>query len=636
MDTREKNSLLPPHLSDAQLVAFCDGELSRAQLDSARAHMESCWSCRSRMREMQGNIDNFLQARAMLSTGESAFSELRVEQFRQRLSRHAAAADLVNPPLSGRLAGWGFHFGASLSSVFQHRKAVLALAVAVCLVAVMFTDMLNTRVSADMVLAHAEDYETKHRPASGFVTRTSIRVERIARSDQTARQLGTITLLRDSATPSIYVSAESISGMKEGATGTSTGQISPALLDAVFSDSAGDAALVKYLTAQQWFPDLSVSAFRRLADWRGNTPLSAQRDHGVFRLHCPFAADHISGIVEAQLRVDSGEYAPSGLSIFTSGADGGHEYRFTRTAFAAELRTPEIAKMFLSAESARFSIASARSLPGVGQPVPLSYANSRASESEVSIALALHQVDVCLGEEVYIFPMSDSSLLVQGLVDTPARRQSIRQALKAVAGSLRIEVYVPRELKDGSELFRPPYQLASGVRAAGSSTAVLADLSGASVPLHEILYQHFYKQGASPEDTDKQVALFSDEVVTLARQTFLHAWALKRLDLEFRVERTGGLSASALEQIEHMRADHKRWISTIASREGEMLAPIAGPDVMASVAQVAGAQDSDTLLRLAQEQNDLVRSLFTSSASQAPGNANSLSRLISVLKYMGS
>jgi len=64
-------------------------------------------------------------------------------------------------------------------------------------------------------------------------------------------------------------------------------------------------------------------------------------------------------------------------------------------------------------------------------PVPLTYSNSRATVQEVEIADALHNVDACLGEEVYLFPMSDGSILVQGLVDTPARRvlvQPDRQA----------------------------------------------------------------------------------------------------------------------------------------------------------------------------------------------------------------
>jgi hypothetical protein len=233
--------------------------------------------------------------------------------------------------------------------------------------------------------------------------------------------------------------------------------------------------------------------------------------------------------------------------------------------------------------------------------------------------------------------MSDGSLLVQGLVDSSARRDIIRQALKSVVGPLRVEVYVPRELKNGSELYPSPdpaLQESSG--GSSSPSATLADLSGATMPLHETLYAHFYKPGSSAEDVNKQVALFSNEIVTLARQTFLHAWALKRLDREFSPERISGLPASVLQKVEQMRRDHDRWISTITHRQTDMLSPIAGPEITSDIAQaVAGRENSDTLLRLAQEQNDLVRSLFTTS-QRTPETATSLGRLMVVLRHLGS
>jgi hypothetical protein len=156
------------------------------------------------------------------------------------------------------------------------------------------------------------------------------------------------------------------------------------------------------------------------------------------------------------------------------------------------------------------------------------------------------------------------------------------------------------------------------------------------MPLHDQLYRHFAQPGVSADETGKRVALFSSEVVTLAQRTFLHAWALKRLDREFSGERTSGLSAASLQKVEQMRQDHRRWISTLAHRQAEMLSEISPAGLTASVAQVdASQQDSQTLLRLAQEQNDLVRALFTTS-QQDPETADSLARLLAVLRRMGT
>jgi hypothetical protein len=411
----------------------------------------------------------------------------------------------------------------------------------------------------------------------------------------------------------------------------------PTLVAALFGNGL-EAPLLEYLTAQRWTPEVSVAGFRRLIAARGSATASARRDGEVFDLRYAFAAGHPSGITEALLVVDSRDYSPASVSIITGHQSASWEYRFTRTSFSSKPRDVELARLKASTDTSTLSTGRSATIPPLRKAVPLSYANSHASDGEVAAAEALHRVDVCLGEEINLFPMSDGSLLVQGLVDSNARREAVRQALKSVSGPLRVEVFVPRELKSGSELYPPPDQFGENLPAGGAPTtrATLADLSSAQVPLHDELYRHFAQPGVSSEDASKQVAVFSNEVVTLAQQTFLHAWALKRLDREFSGERTSGLSAATLQKIDQMRQDHRRWISTLAHRQAEMLSEIAPAALAASVAQVdASQQDSQTLLRLAQEQNDLVRALFTASQA-APETASGLARLLAVLRRMGA
>lgn len=632
MGVPDKKRLIQPHLSDAQIIAYCDGELSNGQKENARAHIESCWSCRGRMRELQTGVDRFLEARSMLPPVEPAFSEFRAEQFRQRLARHASTVGSQNVSWTERLKEWVAPLRAPLAKGLEHRKAVLASATAVCLLVVMFTDIVNTRVSADTVLAKAENYEARQAPRPGYVARTSIRVDRI-NANSAKKEMGTITLWKDSTSAKTHISAKSAAGTFEDVTVQDVGQASSELMGVMFSANQEDAAVGKYLAAKDWFPDLSIGAFRRLVEARGNTSVSANKADGMFELHYPFEAGTASTIVETTLRVDADEYAPTSLSIFTTNGDSRDEYRFTRTSLFAELRTPDIAEMFPPIEESRSPMPE-RPVSQANRVVPLTYANSPATESEVSLALELHKIDSCLGEEIYLFPMSDGSLLVQGLVDSPSRRERIREALHSARGTFRVEIYVPRELKNGSELYKPPDQAIPEARSANDS-ATLSDLSGTSVPLHEMLYQHFYKPGTPQSDTDKEVALFSNQVVTLARQAFLHAWALKKLNREFSSHRTSGLPAATLLQVEQMREDHRHWLTTIASREAEMLISVAGPEIASSANQITTAQDSDALLQLAQEQNDLVRSLFTIS-SQSSATTSGLARLIHILKQMES
>ncbi|MBZ5719603.1 MAG: zf-HC2 domain-containing protein [Acidobacteriia bacterium] len=634
-----QSPLNPPHLHNAQIIAYLDGELPSAELDMVRAHLEKCWTCRSWVSVVQSSIDRFLETRKNLLPADSPFDESRVEQFRQRLARHAgesdAAASLADRFVDG-LAVWRNRLSGAGSVVLQYPKAALATVLAVTLVVVMFTDAISTRVSADTVLLRAETYESTHAPGAGQVTRTAVLVERIDRRSGVARQLGTLTVMHDSTGPLAYVSARSVPGNAESQSSSTPAQATGAL-HAVLSNDPQDAQLAQYLTEQHWVPDVSVAGFRSLIATRANHDAAVRKDGHIFELHYPFATGHASGIAEAMLRVDSQDYSPKSISIIAAHENFDREYRFTRTASEVEPRSVALARLApppdVSIPPGRY----ATTTPPAQRPTPLSYLNSHATEQEVAVAEALHRADACLGEEVYLFPMSDGSLLVQGLVDTAARREAIRQSLRTVPGSLRIEVYVPRELKNGSELFDPPDQFDEKPAVSGgpSTTATLADLSSAKMPLYDRLYQQFSQPGTSADDTNKQVVIFSNEVVTLARQTFLHAWALKKLDREFSPPRTAALPAPALQKIEQIRQDHRRWISTLAQRQAEMLSRIAGSDLVASASEVGnGRQDSDTLLRLAQEQNDLVRSLFTTSA-QPLETGEGLSRLLSVLHRMG-
>lgn len=624
------------HLHNAQIVAFLDGELLPAELESVRTHLEKCWTCRSWVGVVQSSIDRFLVSRKSLLPAATAFDDSRVEQFRQRLMRHAGEVSSEESTLAGRLnamlSGWGTRIRGAGSAVLQHPKATLAAVMAVCLVAVMFTDALTTRVSADTVLQRAASYEAVHAPGPSQVTRSTVTVERIDHQSGAARHLGTVTVLNDSAGAATYVNVQSESGSPapRSVSGMSG-------LNAMLSADPQEAQLAQFLAQRHWVPDVSVAGFRSLIETRASKDASVRKDGGVFELHYPFAAGHASGITEAMLAVDAQDYAPRSVSIFETTERSEREYRFTRTAATTEPRNVELASATPAADISSSSGRYAPASPVAQRPTPLSYLNSHATEAEVAAAEALHQADACLGEEVYIFPMSDGSLLVQGLVDTAARRDAIRQALRSVSGSLRVEVFVPRELKNGSELFAPPDQFDEKPAASGapSTTATLADLSSAKMPLYDRLYQQFSQPGESADDTNKQVAVFSNEVVTLARQTFLHAWALKKLDRQFSEQRMAGLSGAALDRIEKIRQDHRRWISTLAQRQAEMLSRIAGSDLVAGASEVGnGQQDSTTLLRLAQEQNDLVRSLFTTS-QKTTETAVSLSQLLAVLHRLG-
>jgi anti-sigma factor RsiW len=50
------------HLSDQELLLAADGELPQRRAAAARTHLASCWSCRTRMGELESTIAEFVRA----------------------------------------------------------------------------------------------------------------------------------------------------------------------------------------------------------------------------------------------------------------------------------------------------------------------------------------------------------------------------------------------------------------------------------------------------------------------------------------------------------------------------------------------------------------------------------------------
>jgi anti-sigma factor RsiW len=50
-----------PHASDQELLMTADGELSTGKTAQIRAHLASCWECRTRMAEIECTISDFVK-----------------------------------------------------------------------------------------------------------------------------------------------------------------------------------------------------------------------------------------------------------------------------------------------------------------------------------------------------------------------------------------------------------------------------------------------------------------------------------------------------------------------------------------------------------------------------------------------
>jgi len=633
MTSKGKYAGASVHAVDDVLLAYLDGEMLGDERSALEKHLAGCWACRGQMEELSARINTFMQAREEVLPAREVLDHPPVEQFRARLQRHAADRE--------RERSWADRLWLAVrrscsqvaAGVGAHRRATLAVVTTAVIVAVTLLDVFTTPLAAETVLLRSESYETTHVPPAGYVRVSSVRIEKFDLSGHSGAVLGIVRVAQDSASQQIALG----SGLKtDGQRFTShteptteTGD----LLRQIPVTAELPAPVVAYLSSEHWLPEVSAREFRKIVQGRQNDTTLTRKAGDALEIHYPFAAGHTSGITEAILSVDRETYAPREMSVRTRESAGSWEYRFTAEAESQPERTAEWAAVFGSPE-----VLASKTVPQhsstIPQPVvarPLSYAKTTADEREATLAETLHRFDTCLGEEVYILPMSDGSLLVQGILEQATKRAALSAALRQLPFPVAVRLYVSGELSKNPTLFDSPFGTVRGMVANGAAPVTLADFSNQRTVIYGQLLRHFSQQGVPAEEADRKVAEVSNEIVTLSRQTLLHAWALRRLDEEFDPRRSASLPAGALRQIELLRADHRKWIASLARRQAEMLAGLGEVGAFPS-ASVKATSDPE-LIELATQLNSTVRALFA--VSSGPSGAESeMHQLVAVLHQL--
>jgi hypothetical protein len=403
--------------------------------------------------------------------------------------------------------------------------------------------------------------------------------------------------------------------------------------------------LVRYVVAQQWVPGVSAVEYRKLIRDRGAAEAFAERTGRFVELRHPFRQGHPSGVLETRLRLDGTSWIPIEITIVTIEDGVRQEYRLTRTGVELLARTDALAALFASAfgrgtSSGDLTDPRADSAPGSLRRVrPLSYDSSLATPAEVEVALALHRARADLGEEINVFQMSDGSLLVQGVLDLQERRVQLEGTLHGIDG-VRVELHAPGTGgRRRPVLFDPPWRssLPSSLRmpSASAPTIRVADFAGATMPMYAMLRAHLAprvgESGSASPDIDQAIAAFASGALRRSSDALFEAWALRKLELQFSERRVQDLPGSSLDQIERLRRAHRESLARNARDLLTLLDEVAPQIARAPLSPENST--SESLLSLASEQHQLVRSLFT--ASSAPGEpAAAIGRLKSMLARM--
>ena len=618
MKTTNDGSPLPRHLDDDDLICYLDGEVTRAEQDFARTHLEGCWNCRSRLLSVQNSIESFLRLRKQVRPPEVPPSTAVMAQFRRRLSEHRTVPagvhlqfrrwlrSLVSSPFerssSGRLL-------PDLSLISIYKKTALASALAVvALVTLLFDPFGLNQVSADELLSRAGAYEFLNESPSGKVVRARVRVDRIAVASHLETKIGEIELAEDSLTSSVHISAHHASGGTDQETLSDREKLSEVNL------FAGEFIPVtaRYLTVHSLFPQVSVSAYRRLIAGRGlagNDGAFTAIKGDTYELHHPFPAAHSSGITETVLVLNAQSYAPRAISIFATDGRERFEYRLTRTAFERVDRTPEVARLFESSSDG--TLLNARSDSGHATPETLSELKTgdpkletaeASADLEVEVLRLVHQAGADLGEQISVTRSVHGPVRVNGIVDSDQRKNEILRALQPLAGNPAVRI----EVKTVAEAMAERRDKRDASR---TTTIEGVEVAADTFPAYQDLRARM---------SDEEARVFAARMVSRSHSAMRHAWALKRLMAQFSASDLATLQPEARAKWIALIQSHARQFESENRSLREQLQPIFGSG-SAGVPPAASSVTGDAeliraverLIALASTNYEVVRSAFT-------------------------
>jgi hypothetical protein len=112
------------HLSDQQLLHHIDGELSSQDEMPVRAHLDACWKCRARRREIEGAIADFIRVHQRGSDAELPAAAGRRALLKAQLAQLSRAAPPLGWFAAARRLEWppaAFACGLAVLSLFLVR-----------------------------------------------------------------------------------------------------------------------------------------------------------------------------------------------------------------------------------------------------------------------------------------------------------------------------------------------------------------------------------------------------------------------------------------------------------------------------------------------------------------------------------
>jgi len=552
------------HLDHQQMLAYLDGELSRAETHKAEKHLHSCWTCRTEVEHLKSDIATILDSQREMFSPALPSPPSPWPTFNMLMGRSAPTP---------RPSTW-MRMVAAIGTMATPSRIFAASMAVVGIVAVTFATFRSPVVSAKEVLRHIEVADAKRSDiGKDNVIRERVHIRRTTRN--TGRQDSTVADTWRSRKAAYWENSKN----------------DPVLFDLESEYKSHGVPLSL---------PLSASSTMGWGNAMRAEPNVTRSGEDLDLTYVP-AGTHSDGIERVSFRVQPDNWTVKQMTIGLPDAS----FEVTEDDFDIVPVSSVPPMLLAELELPPFPTSAPQS---VIHPLPhAEYDSTRVgtvdlNSAEIDVFATLHRLKVDLGDPVTVTRTQNSVQV--GVWQLPEDRQNELRA--ALSGKPGIQV------------------LTSSPRSVIAKATVSLPSSETSGPIHiavdsagdERLLKFF---GSSEREQE-----FTAQALATSTTMLSHLYALRNLEAQFSPEREQSLSQEDRDRLAVLVRDHAAAISSSLDALRTQLEPL---DTNFDVLRIAPAVGSSTgdwqrgcleSLETGRAIDHLLRSLLTTNQQPTP------------------
>ncbi len=240
---------------------------------------------------------------------------------------------------------------------------------------------------------------------------------------------------------------------------------------------------------------------------------------------------------------------------------------------------------------------------------------------EVEVLRLLNQAGADMGEQISVTHTTDGRLSVEGLAETPKRKQELLDALSALRSNPAVKIDI-QTLDEA--LARQP----KGQNSSGSISIETSQPSSNTLPIDKELRQYFAARNVSEAQSDEAINQFASRAIRRSLQIVKHARALKMLAERFSPEELQTLDPDAKSKWLLLIKQHAQALqqeSAAMRREIGPLFPFASSQSASESAVIKSDADlaraAEHLFQMCSENDRVILSAFSISSDSSKASS---------------